>query len=391
MKSFMFNSQTAMFFGHNCIRENADFFEGYGKSCVVFTSKFPANCRNLGLEDIESVLDAGGIERLVIDSVCTDPPVEAVAGLAASLRGFNADFFIAVGGGSSIDTAKAVAFLLQHPVNADPYELFWGRGSQSRAIRSEVDIPIFAVPTTAGTGAEVTPYAVLTRGDLNTKGTMYSNAFPTAAFLDSRYIKGSPDFLLHAGVFDALAHGVESYLHTESTPIGRMLTEFGFKLFASFKDNMARGELTDDDLDSMQLAAFIQGMAFMQSSTTIPHGLGYPLSHIKHVAHGLASAVFIGEYLKGFRDQTLPLAIVKMCGFDDCDEFASFCDGLLADDLQLGVTEQEIEVWTDNFMRTQTLRLETNPESLTREDIKGLYMRSLGRYIVGSAQRAANE
>lgn len=370
-----------MFFGRNCIEKNGAFFKKYGAKAVVFTTQFPAGHINQGLEDIKKTFDANGIEYLVIDKVYTDPPVETVHELSRDARAFEADFFIAVGGGSAIDTAKAVALLLKYPADADPYEVFWGDRSPSDAIQSELNIPLFTVPTTAGTGAEATPFAVLTRADIHTKRTMYHNAYPTAAFLDARYIIGSPAFLLHAGIFDALCHGIESYLHTGNTPMGRMFAEYGFSLFKSFKDNLKSGELTDDDYDNMQLAAFVQGLACMQSSTTIPHGLGYPLSHERRVAHGLACAVFLGEYLKSFKDRSEVDRVSRLCGFSGCEELADYCHEMMSGDIRLEVTPEDIEAWTDNFMQTQEIRLKTNPEELCRDDIKRLYTLSLADYF----------
>lgn len=380
MKDFAYNSQTAMFFGRNCVNKNRNFFKKYGEKAVIFTTAFPEGYINQGLEDVKESFVECGIDFLVIDDARTDPPVETVYELSKQARSFNADFFIAVGGGSAIDTAKAVALLLKYPAEADPYQVFWGDRGPSSAIRSELDIPLFTVPTTAGTGAEATPFAVLTRADINTKRSMYHNAYPTAAFLDSRYIVGSPDFLLHAGIFDALAHGIESYLHKNSTPMGQMFAEYGFKLFRSFKDKLKSGEFTEEDYDDMQLAAFVQGLACMQSSTTLPHGLGYPLSH-RRVAHGLASGIFLGEYLKSFKERTVVERIANMCGFDDCNELADFLADIMEKDIKLDVSEADIAEWTDNFMRTQTIRLETNPEPVSREDIERLYRSSLKHFI----------
>ena len=380
MKSFRYNTQTAMFFGKNCIVENAELFSKYGKRAVIFTSKFYEGYPNLGLADVETAFKSQGIEYLVLDGVEPDPPVETVAQLTKDAAAFNADFFIAVGGGSSIDTMKGAALLIKHSDISDPYEVFYSMGKPSQSITTEVDMPIFAVPTTAGTGAEVTGFACLTRNDTHTKLAMYPVAFCDAAFLDSRYIKDSPDFLIHTGVMDALAHGVETYLHVGSNPINRALADYGFELFSSFKDRMYNGCLTDEDYDTMILTSFVQGMAFMQSSTTIPHGMGYPLSHIKHVNHGLSCAVFLGEYVKGFKDQSLVQPIVEKCGFKDSEEFADFCRKFTEDDVNITVTEEEIQQWTDDFMKLD-FRLASNPEPLYREDIERLYRNSLRRYI----------
>lgn len=381
MKNFKYNTQTALFFGKGCIAENASVLKDFGKRAVIFTSIFADGCENRGLRDMEEALRSQGIEYLVLDGVEVDPPVDTVVKLAEKASDFHADFFIGIGGGSSLDTAKAAAVLLSHPEEKDPYQAFYGMGAPSKSIRSETKIPMIAVPTTAGSGSEVSGFSVLTRADTNTKLCMYPLVFPEIAFLDSDYIKDSPNFLIHTGVIDALAHGVETYLHVGSNPLNRALAEYGFRLFAGFKDRMAEGKLQDEDFDSMILAAYVQGMAFMQSSTTIPHGMGYPLSHIKHVSHGLANGIFLGEYVRGFKDQSLVSPIVKMCGFKNSDDFADFCRLITEDDVNIEVTEQEIQEWTDDFMKLD-FRLAANPEKLDRSDIENLYRRTLQKYIV---------
>lgn len=380
MNNFQYNTQTAMYFGHNCIENNAELFKTYGKRAVIFTSKFAEGFVNLALVDVEKVFNDLGIEYLILDGVKEDPPVDVVVALAKEAAKFNADFFFAVGGGSSIDTSKAVAMLVENPDVEDPYEVFYGLGAFAKTIKSAIKTPIFAVPTTAGTGAEVSQFAVLTRADTHTKLSVYPCCFCEAAFLDSRYIKSAPIGLFYSGVIDALAHGVETHLHVGSNPLNRMLAENGFKLFNQFKGRMIKQELTDEDYDSIQLASFVQGMAFMQSSTTIPHGMGYPLSHIKHVGHGLANGIFLGEYIKGFKDQSLVQPIVEMCGFKNSEDFCWFCKQITEDYVDIEVSEEEIQQWTDDFMAVPW-RLTSNPEPVTREMIENLYKKSLARYI----------
>lgn len=380
MSVFKYNTQTSCLCGRGCVEAYADIFLKYGRRAAILTSKFAEGCRNYALEDVKAALGKRGIEYIVIDRVMENPPVESVAELAKECEGFGAQFFIAIGGGSSIDSAKAVSLLMKYP-GVEPYEVFYGMGKPSDSLKSESDLPVFAIPTTAGTGAEVTGFACLTRSDTDTKLSMYPVVYCEAAFLDPEYICHSPNFLLHSGAMDALAHGVETYLHTGSNIINRSIAEVGFKLFAGYKDALAENTLSGDDFLNMQIAAFMMGMAFMQSSTTIPHGMGYPLSHYKRVNHGLACAIFLGEYLRSFRDQTLVEPIVKACGFENTDEFASYIAGIMRQDIHLSVSMDEIEKWTDDFMKLD-FRLASNPEPLTREDIKGIYVRSLSPYIV---------
>ena len=287
MSVFKYNTQTSCLCGRGCVEAYADIFLKYGHRAAILTSKFAEGCRNYALEDVQAALDKRGIEYIVIDRVMENPPVESVAELSLECEDFGTQFFIAIGGGSSIDSAKAVSLLMKYP-GVEPYEVFYGMGKPSDSLKTESDLPVFAIPTTAGTGAEVTGFACLTRSDTDTKLSMYPVVYCEAAFLDPEYICHSPNFLLHSGAMDALAHGVETYLHTSSNIINRSVAEVGFKLFAGYKDALASNTLSDDDFLNMQIAAFVMGMAFMQSSTTIPHGMGYPLSHYKRVNHGLA-------------------------------------------------------------------------------------------------------
>ena len=136
-----------------------------------------------------------------------------------------------------------------------------------------------------------------------------------------------------------------------------------------------------EDYDKIMLHSAVQGMAFSStnSSTTLPHGMGYPLSHIKHVNHGLSCAVFLGEYIRGFKDQSLVKPIVEQCGFANSDEFADYCNDFINRHIDIQVTEAELQQWTDDFMATG--RMPSNPEQLTRDELYQLYKISLARYI----------
>lgn len=380
MANFRYNTQTACFCGEGCVLEQSALFRRYGTKAAIITSKFTSGCRNYALEDLTAALNAQGIAHIVIDDVQENPPVDSVSKIAQRCGAFGTELIFAIGGGSAIDSAKAVSLLLKDP-GKDPYQVFYGYDGPSESIKTESDLPVFAIPTTAGTGAEVTGFAVLTRADTDTKLSMYPVVFCEAAFLDPRYIRESPLFLLRSGAMDALAHGVETYLHVGSNIINRSVAEIGFRLFAQYKDALLNNSLSGSDYQNMQVASFMMGMAFMQSSTTIPHGMGYPLSHYKRVNHGIACAAFLGEYLKGFRDQSLVLPIANACGFADTAAFAAYLHEIVRQELHISVTVDEIEKWTDDFMKLD-FRLASNPEPLTREDIRRIYVDSLRQYLV---------
>lgn len=387
MNSFKYSVPTPIYFGKGVVKEKAKMITGYGKRAFIVTSKFQCGCKNFALADVEEILNEAGIVFKVNDNVIENPPTESCVEICLDAKAFQPDFLIAIGGGSSIDTAKAVNYLFQHPevetteqatdlffnVKANFYDLTGSAGAMT----------LLAIPTTAGTGADVTAAAVITRHDVGTKATIKANLYADATFLDSTYIKDSPDFLIHTGVLDALAHAMETYMNVKTSWMARKVAEMEFELFAQFKDNMLNGTLTDENYDQMILGASIAGSAMMQSGTTIPHGLGYPLSQYHHVNHGLSCSITLGEYMRSFKDQTLPQKVMQMCGFKDTQDMCDFFQEIIKRDLHIKVTRAEIDQWTDFFWETeQNNRLKRNPEPISKEQIHEMYLKSLAPYIV---------
>lgn len=381
MKSFRYNTQTCVYYGRNSIAEHKGIFRQYGTKTVIVSSKFVKGCRNYARDDLKELLDELGMDYVILEDVVEDPPVENIVAMYKKLGDFTPDFLIGVGGGAALDAAKALAMLIGNP-GAEPYEVFYGAGAPMNNFKNICNIPVFSVPTTAGTGSEVTGGAVLTRADKDTKEAMYMWYYPEISFVDPRYIEKAPLFLLDTGAIDALAHGVECSLHRDANPLNQGIAKIGFELFAQFKDSLLSGNLVEEDFDKLSLAALTQGIAFMQSCTTIPHGMGYPLSHFKNVCHGLACGIFLGEYVKTFKNQSVIQPIVEECGFHDAVEFAEYVQKLTNRDVDIEVTEAEIVKWTDMFMEQQQWRLEVNPEKFSWNDIYNMYKISLKKYIV---------
>jgi alcohol dehydrogenase len=381
MDAFKYHVPSTIFFGPDCVKKNAGLFKSYGDKAVIFAKKFVGGVRNYAQEDMEETLKGQGIQYEVVTDIEENPPVLSVKSITEKIRSFNANFFVAVGGGSSIDTAKAVDVLLNYPTGDDPYNVFFSGGypDSTKVNKSSGHVPLFAVPTTAGTGSEVTGYAVLTREDTDTKLAMSQYVFCDAAFLNPNYIK-APAFLIHTGAIDALAHGVETYVNAKSNFLNRSIAEIGFILFSEFKDNMLADKLTDADYEKMVLASCIQGMAFMQAGTTLPHGMGYALSHHKNVPHGLACGVFLGEYLKAFKDQSIVLPIVRACGFNTSGEFAGYIKQICDRDINMEVTEKELEAYAKEFCSLE-VRLVKHPEPIGVDEIFTIYRNALAHFI----------
>lgn len=388
MKSYTFYAPTMFFFGRGCLQEKTEVLKSFGKKAFLVTSPFPVGTKNLALEDAKRVLEDMGMSYLTTEEVEENPPIRTIVSMTQKAREFDPDFIIGVGGGSSIDSAKAISVLLDYPAEndnvADATRIFYDGTLPHEALWSEGKCPVLAIPTTAGTGAEVTAFAVLTNEETHVKQAMSQPVFCKAAFLDGRYLEGSPSLIIHTGAMDALAHGAESYVNKKGEPMNRRVAEIGFRLFSEFKDDMLNDCMTAEDYDKQMMFANIMGMAFMRSGTAIPHGMGYALSTFKGVNHGLSCSVTLGEYLKCFREEeNIGRAehIAELCGFDDLDDMAAYISEIISRDLHITVTEQELDTWTNDFFN-QKWRLVKHPEELNVELIRRIYYKSLKNYLV---------
>ena len=216
MDSYRFFLPTLIYNGEGCVKKNAKIICDFGRRAFIVTSQFIGGYRNYALDDVVSIFEENGIEYEINDAVEENPSVESVHAIGKMVRTFDPDFIVGIGGGSSIDSAKAVNLLLASPEDADPYQVFFGSGSFFGSLWPEGKLPLIGIPTTAGTGAEVTGGSVLTRADTDTKDSAFHKLYCTVTFLDGRYVRESPSFLIHTGVMDALAHGVENYVNTRS-------------------------------------------------------------------------------------------------------------------------------------------------------------------------------
>ena len=384
MNDFKFHIQSPVYFGHETVKKQANLIAGFGSRAFIVTTRFPDGIVNQALEDVKAVCDEKGIEYTIFDETEENPSVECCARMAALASEFKPDFFVGVGGGSSMDAAKATSVLYEKGITtAEAAYDFLFLNSPANPYRIPFNCkPVVCVPTTAGSSSEITGFFVLTRQDTDTKDTPTIIVFAAAALLDPKYIKTAPQFVLDTGAMDALSHGIETSLNVKSNFLNRQIAMIGFGLFRSFKDHLLSGELTDEDFDNIMLHSSIMGMAFYQAGTLIPHGLGYYLSHHKGVNHGLACSITQGEYLKCIEDQGLVQPIIEACGFKDVDEFAQYIKVLTNRDVHITVTNAECEAWAQHFITYLGHRLDRHPgKKLTQKQIEMIFKNALSAYI----------
>ncbi len=381
MMNFKFHVQSPVYFGRGVVRQYADLIASYGKKAMIVTTQFPEGCPNLALEDALAVCAEKGIEATVFDKTEENPSVENVLEIVRAAQAAEADFFMGVGGGSPMDAAKCASVLMERGITEDEaaYDLLFLHPEADKYRRPFRCRPVICVPTTAGSSSEITGFFVITRKDTGSKQAPSIMVFSEASFLDPRYIEGAPQLILDTGAMDALSHGIETSINVNSNFMNQQIALIGFRLFNEFKDHLLSGELTAEDYEKIMLHSAIQGMAFYQAGTLLPHGLGYYLSHEKGVNHGLACSLTQGEFLRvvGADRPDLIAPIISACGFKDVEDFASYMDAMTSRNVHIHVTEQECEEWADHFMKYQGHRLKRYPGTIGRDDLVRIFKKSL--------------
>ena len=283
-----FYMPTKVIVGKDCVRENSDVFK-IGKKALIVTGKNSAKLSG-ALDDVKYALEKNNIEYVIFDKVMSNPTVECVYDGAETAMEEEVDFVIAIGGGSPMDSAKAIALLAVSDIERK--NLFDGNiGNKA--------LPMIHIPTTAGTGSEVTPYAILTNHEKQTKKSIASPClFPTYALLDAKYTKNLGLATTVNTAIDSLSHSVEGMMSKRANIMADVIAKEAVKIIASTFDDLISGELTEDDREKLLYASMLGGVVISQTKTTAVHAMGYSLTYFKNIDHGRANGLLLGEFTK---------------------------------------------------------------------------------------------
>ncbi|MDO5134150.1 MAG: iron-containing alcohol dehydrogenase family protein [Eubacteriales bacterium] len=300
---------------NNCVRAHAKELASFGKKALVVTGKSSA-FKNRSFDDVEAALSMRGVEWAVFNEVEENPSVETIMRGRDKGVAEGTDFVIGIGGGSPMDAAKAIALMIRHADAGADY--LYDSSAASDAL------PVVCIPTTCGTGSEVTAVSVLTRTNLRTKGSIPHKIFPQLALLDGRYLGSAPRSVICDTTIDALCHMYESWLNTKATDLSRMCVDAGLRVWARSKEAILSGTpLSLENYNDMLLASMMAGMAIAHTGTAIPHGMSYPVTVETRMAHGKAC----GYFLPGFLREADPAEVsylLKTAGFTDIDSLEAY-------------------------------------------------------------------
>ena len=361
-----FFAPTHVYLEKNCVDNHKQELLSYGKRAFIITGKH-SSAVNGSLADVLAVLDETSVPYLIYNDIEENPSVETVAKAAAEGKEFQADFVIGIGGGSPLDAAKAIALLIANP-QEDAGCLYEPKDLKA--------LPVIAIPTTCGTGSEVTPNAVLTRHAFKTKKSISYNIYPELALVDGKYLASAKGRLLIHTAVDALAHCAESRLHAKANVYNHMFSEYGLSLWgklAPFLEQIAAGpdavpsSLSDEDLEAFMLASTVAGMAIAQTTTSLPHAISYEITYNHGVPHGKACGIFLAAYMDEYaRNNPEDVnRVLSLLGFDSTESFGEYLRRLLG---SVAITEEESNLYADNIMANAS-KLSTYPFPIDREAI----------------------
>lgn len=378
---FSFNTTPGIVFAAGAAAAIAEHTAFLGRQVLLVTDR--------GLIDAGIVapaianLEAAGVAVTVFDDVVADPPRALVLQAAARARDIGASGVLAIGGGSSMDVAKLVALLAG---SGEDLEEAWGIGNATGP-----RLPLALVPTTAGTGSEVTPISIITVEDDEKRGVVSPLILPDLALLDPELTLGLPAHVTAATGVDAMVHAIEAYASksANNNPVSRALAVEALRLLGA---NIEKAVADGGDIEAraaMLLGSMLAGQAFANSPVAAVHALAYPIGGRFHVPHGLSNALVLPHVLRFNAPAAAPLyaelaphVFPQLADGDAVqDTAARFAEELAALNVrlgletglrQVGIGEDDLPGMARDAMK-QTRLLVNNPREVSEADALAIY------------------
>jgi alcohol dehydrogenase class IV len=336
-------------------------------------------------ERMVALLKAEGVETRLWTEVEPEPSVQSIEGAAAAAREFRCDLVVAVGGGSALDTAKAVTLLTRNPGVLEDY---FGIG-----LVKQRGVPSISIPTTSGTGAEITPNSLFYVPAIKEKKAVVSpHTIPDVAIIDPLLTLSVPPKVTAATGMDALSHAVESYTSLNASPMTDLYALEAIRLIgAHLRTAVANG----GDLaarDGMARASFYAGIAIGNAGTNIVHALAYPLQGQHRITHGVANSLLLpygmefnalsnlckfaavaealGEPLAGLSPRAAAAKSAEACRLLSLDV------GIPQRMREVGITAEHIGSLVEGAMKMTRLWA-NNPRQVSTEDARAILEKAL--------------
>ena len=325
-------------------------------------------------------LAAAGWQVQLIDDVVADPPEVVVMAAANAARKAGAEIILGLGGGSSMDVAKLIAALLG---SDQPLSEMYGVGNVKGP-----RLPLVQMPTTAGTGSEVTQISIVTTGGTTKAGVVSPHLYADLTLLDAELTTGLPPKITAATGIDAIVHAIEAYTTKHrKNPLSDMLAREALRLLSNNLLPAVQDGTNREAREGMLLGAMLAGQAFANAPVAAVHALAYPIGGVFHVSHGLSNSLVLPHVLRfnasAAASQYAELAQIVSPGCTGSDEARtaalianlekySAATGIETRLRQVGIKKTDLELLSEQAM-LQTRLLINNPRELTLQDALAIY------------------
>jgi alcohol dehydrogenase class IV len=375
--SFNYNLPVNIVFGCGKVNQVGELTRPYGTRALIVTGK--SSAKKSGLYDkVAKSLEAAGIASVLFDQVAQNPLTTTAVSGAEFARENDCQVVVAIGGGSIMDCAKAIAFLALNDGDINDY--IYARKTSDKAL------PLVLIPTTCGTGSEGNGFAVLTNPENGDKKSLRCNAIVAkVSIVDPECMMTMPKHVMASVGFDALCHCMEAYTSRIAQPFTDALSIYAIKLLA---DNLVKVYQGTDDKSAWEkvtLASTIGGMVINTAGVTLAHGMEHPASGLKDIVHGKGLAaltpVIIEASHKGnhFKFAEIARAFGGLTAVDLAPKIRELLKEL---DLEctlsdLGIEEKDIPWMSENCMKVSAASVANNPVVFTQEEIAEIYRKAL--------------
>jgi len=381
MDAFTFNTSASIQFGAGALaRIGALAQERLGGRVLVVTD--PGLIATGVVERAVGYLHEAGVAAESFADVVADPPAAMILKAVEAAQALGATGIVGIGGGSSLDTAKLVALLAPGREQlADVFGVGKAKGPR---------LPMALIPTTSGTGSEVTPISIVTTGENEKMGVVSPVILPDVALLDPELTLGLPPHVTAATGIDAMVHAIEAYASksANNNPLSRVLAQQALTLLGAAIETAVHNGADLAARSAMLLGSMLAGQAFANSPVAAVHALAYPLGGHFHIPHGLSNALVLAHVLR-FNAKAAPLVYAEIApyAFPDLarlegqERAAAFCDALQQLSRQcglpqrlrdVGVPEDVLPMLARDAMK-QTRLLPNNPRVVTEADALEIY------------------
>ena len=385
MQHFEFNTTPLIKFGPGCLEQLGNIcLKKIGQKILIVTDE--GIIKNGIIDKALKSLRESNIEYTIFSDVKADPPESNIIDSTKICIQKSVKGVIGIGGGSSLDVAKVTAVLSK---GQEQLNQIYGINN----IKGE-RLPLILIPTTAGTGSEVTPVSIVTTGKSEKMGVVSSKIIPDAAILDPELTIGLPPHITAATGIDAMVHAIEAYTSKSqnNNPISRSLAKKALRLMGESIEKAVHNGSDIDARSNMLLGSMFAGQAFANSPVAAVHALAYPIGGHFKVPHGLSNALVLPHVLK-FNAVTNPkiYSEIAYCVFPElkgnstqeiAQEFVenlanlSKRCGLQQKLREVGIKNDSLDMLAKEAMN-QTRLLVNNPRDLTEKDALHIYKAAL--------------